>query len=193
MVLWFGVCCQGKQVGPCLGDEFSVYWMEDADKGEEETETLDEQFHRLVSGVTKSHVSIYGDQSFMNDVIGEYIGYPKKTAVEHQMSFETWDSRDNEMLFRLFMADHTTGKEQKKWRAAYEEEVANRKAIDKYFASLTTEPRMYQDVSGVKNVNCYKSAIEQFTSTMGYSDYALKYFKVFANICNANPKAFSGY
>ena len=184
---------KGKQVGPCLGDEFSVYWMEDADKGEEETETLDEQFHRLVKGVTKSHVSIYGDQSFMNDVIGEYIGYPKKTAVEHQMSFETWDSRDNEMLFRLFMADHTTGKEQKKWRAAYEEEVANRKAIDKYFASLTTEPRMYQDVSGVKNVNCYKSAIEQFTSTMGYSDYALKYFKVFANICNANPKAFSGY
>ena len=65
---------KGKQVGPCLGDEFSVYWMEDADKGEEETETLDEQFHRLVSGVTKSHVSIYGDQSFMNDVIGEYIG-----------------------------------------------------------------------------------------------------------------------
>ena len=183
----------GKALGTCLGDEFSVYWMEDADKGEQKTETLEEQFNRLVKGVTKSHVMRYGDKSFANDVIGEFIGYPEGKKVEHQMSYETWDSRDNEMLFRLYKAQHTTGKEQKMWQAAYEEEVANRKAIDAYFASLTTEPRMYQPASNVKNVNCYKKAIDQFTGAMGRSDYALKYFNVLANICNENPTAFNGY
>ena len=63
--------------------------------------------------MTKSHVMRYGDKSFANDVIGEYIGYPAGKEVEHQMSYETWDSRDNEMLFRLYKAQHTTGKEQK--------------------------------------------------------------------------------
>lgn len=143
--------------------------------------------------MTKSHVMRYGDKSFANDVIGEYIGYPAGKEVEHQMSYETWDSRDNEMLFRLYKAQHTTGKEQKMWQAAYEEEVANRKAIDAYFASLTSEPRMYQPASNVKNVNCYKKAIDQFTGAMGRSDYALKYFNVLANICNENPTAFNGY
>ena len=184
---------KGKDIGSCLGDEFSVFWMEDTDKGEQKTETLEEQFNRLVKGVTKSHVMRYGDKSFANDVIGEFIGYPEGKKVEHQMSYETWDSRDNEMLFRLYKAQHTTGKEQKMWQAAYEEEVANRKAIDAYFASLTTEPRMYQPASNVKNVNCYKKAIDQFTGAMGRSDYALKYFNVLANICNENPTAFNGY
>lgn len=52
---------------------------------------------------------------------------------------------------------------------------------------------MYQPASNVKNVNCYKKAIDQFTGAMGRSDYALKYFNVLANICNENPTAFNGY
>lgn len=181
----------GKKLGTCLGDEFSVFWMEDADKGEQKTETLDEQFNRLVPGVTKSHVMRYGDKSFVNDVIGEFIGYPaEQKKVEHQMSFVQWDSRDNELLFRRYMAD-TTG--EKKWKKAYEEEVAHRKAVDAYFAALTTDPRYFQRASNVKNVHCYKNALEQFRATMGKSDYAIKYYDVFANMCAENPKAFAGY
>ena len=185
---------KGKSLGTCLGDEFSVYWMEDADKGEQKTETLEEQFKRLVKGVTKSHVMRYGDVSFKEDVIGEFIGYPKSgNAVPYQHSFEQWDSRDNEMLFRLYMAQHTTGKEQKKWQKLYEEEVASRKAIDRYFNALAKEAKYYQMPEPVENTECYARAIKQFEDIMGRSDYSLKYFNVFANMCNENPLAFSGY
>lgn len=183
---------KGQSLGTCLGDEFSISWMEDADKGMQKTETLEDQFNYLVKQVTKSHVSIYGDKSFMNDPIGEYIGYPeaKGTFTEPQYSFVQWDSRDNELLFRRYMADSTTGAEQKKWQAAVKEELAARAEIDAYFAALTKEPKFYQRASTVKNVNCYKKAIDQFTAIMGKSDYALKYFDVFANMCNEDGHAF---
>ena len=184
---------KGKNLVTCLGDEFSVYWMEDADKGEQKTETLEEQFNRLVKGVTKSHVMRYGDVSFKDDVIGEFIGYPKSgRSVPYQHSFEHWDSRDNLMLYRLYKAQHTTGKEQKKWQKLYEEEVANRQAIDKYFDALAKEAKYYQMPEPVKSTECYARAIKQFEDIMGRSDYALKYFHVFINLCNENPLVFSG-
>ena len=185
---------KGKSLGTCLGDEFSVYWMEDADKGEQKTETLEEQFNRLVKGVTKSHVMRYGDVSFKEDVIGKFIGYPTGLkSVEYQHSFEHWDSRDNEMLFRLYMSEHTTGKEQKMWHDLYLEEVANRQAIDKYFNALAKDVKYYQEPEPIKSTKCYASAIKQFEDIMGKSDYSLKYFNVFVNICNENPLAFDGY
>ena len=185
---------KGKDLYTCLGDEFSVYWMEDADKGEQKTETLEEQFNRLVKGVTKSHVMRYGDVSFKEDVIGEFIGYPKSGKnVPYQHSFEHWDSRDNEMLYRLYRAQHTTGKEQKKWQKLYEEEVANRQAIDRYFNALAKDAKYYQMPEPVKSTECYARAIQQFEDIMGKSDYSLKYFNVFANMCNENPLAFGGY
>jgi hypothetical protein len=46
----------GKAMGVCLGDEFSVRWMEDTDKGDEATETLGAQYKTVKAAVTKSHV-----------------------------------------------------------------------------------------------------------------------------------------
>ncbi len=183
---------RGKKLGTCLGDQFTVYWTEDAEKGEQKTETLEEQFKRLVKGVTKSHVMRYGDVSFKDDVIGEFIGYPSnRNTVPYQHSYVQWDSRDNEMLFRLYMAQHTTGKEQKKWQQLYEEEVASRQAIDRYFYALAKDAEYYQMPEPVKNTECYARAIKQFEASLGRSDYALKYFNVFVKICNENPLAFS--
>ena len=165
---------KGKSINSCLGDEFSISWMERVDSIDRK-ENLEDQFNYLVKQVTKSHVSRYGDTSFKNDAIGEFIGYPttKGTYVEPRYSFSQWDSRDNELLFRRYMAEHSTGSEQKKWEAAVKEELFNREQIDRYFSALTKEPRFYQRASGVKNVNCYKKAIDQFTAIMGRSRYAL--------------------
>lgn len=84
---------------------------------------------------------------------------------------------------RRTMAEHTTGAEQEKWVAAVKEELFHREQVDRYFASITKEPRFYQCTTGVKNFHCYKKAIDQFTSMMGMSD-------VFANMCNENGHAF---
>ena len=155
-------------------------------------ENLEDQFNYLVKQVTKSHVSRYGDTSFKNDSIGEFIGFASSdhTPVEPQYSFKHWDSRDNKLLFLRYKADHSSGVDKEKWESAVKEELFNREQIDRYFASITKNPRYYQQSEGVKNVNCYKKAIDQFTAIMGKSDYALKYFDVFANMCNEDGHSF---
>ena len=101
-----------------------------------------------------------------------------------------WNSRDNKLMFIRAMIDHTTDEEQMKWKAAEQEEMKQRSAIEKYFASLTKKPRYYLVMDTVDDFACYKRAINQFVEQFGMSDYALKYYQVFANLCNENSDAF---
>ena len=182
---------KGKNIGSCLGDEFSISWMEDADKGMAKTETLEDQFNYLVKQVSMSHVMRYGDVSFANDPIGEFIGYPEEQKRIGTIQPTTmWDSRDNEMLFYRHMMKTTTGAEQKKWTALYEKEMEHREQIDRYFHAIAKSGRFFKTAGPVKNFNCYKAGIEQFEKTMGKSDYGMKYFDVIANMCAENPHAF---
>ena len=184
---------KGKDIGSCLGDEFSVFWMEDTDKGEQKTETLEEQWNRIHAGVTKSHASRYGDKSFSADLIGEYVGYPAKKTYE-QVSEEAWDSRDNKFLYLRHKYLTTTGEEKKKYEALYNEELSLRQQYDRYFNSIAKEDRLYSTQTGpVKNFNCYKQGIEQMETIFGRHDDQFKYYNVIANMCNENPLAFSKY
>ena len=52
---------RGKSLRTCLGDLFSVNWMENADAYEPDSETLDGQFDIVKKLTTKSHVLRFGD------------------------------------------------------------------------------------------------------------------------------------
>lgn len=54
---------QGKNIGSCLGDLFSVTWMEDTDASSA-TETLATQFQNILQRVNKSHPQQFGDLSW---------------------------------------------------------------------------------------------------------------------------------
>jgi len=55
----------GVEINSCLGDLFSVNWMEDADKNDPAKETLDTQFKRVLNETAQSHVMRYGDLDFI--------------------------------------------------------------------------------------------------------------------------------
>lgn len=63
---------QGKHINSCLGDLFSVNFMEDIDKGNVD-QTLSSQFEVVKKLTTKSHVMQWGDLSFQSDSIGDYV------------------------------------------------------------------------------------------------------------------------
>ena len=50
----------GKSVGSCLGDLFSVNWMEDTDKSVLHRETLQDQYNTVKKETSKSHVLQFG-------------------------------------------------------------------------------------------------------------------------------------
>jgi legumain len=64
---------QGKHVGSCLGDLFSVNFIEDLDKGTYNDETLNDHFILIKRLTSLSHVMQWGDLSFQSDRVGEYV------------------------------------------------------------------------------------------------------------------------
>ena len=53
----------GKSIGACLGDLYSVNWMEDSDASLTGGETLSAQFERVKKLTNKSHVTEFGDMT----------------------------------------------------------------------------------------------------------------------------------
>jgi len=64
----------GKDVGSCLGDLFSVNWMEDSDAKDITSETLADQFGVIKTLTDKSAVMQWGDLSFQTDKVSEFQG-----------------------------------------------------------------------------------------------------------------------
>jgi legumain len=64
----------GKEVGSCLGDLFSIAWMEDSDLADFTKESLRTQFASVKKTTTMSEVMQWGDLTFNDEVIGHFLG-----------------------------------------------------------------------------------------------------------------------
>jgi len=71
----------GKNVGSCLGDLFSVNWLEDSDANDLTKETLDSQFQAVKTLTAKSHVMQWGDVTYTSDEAGDFIGVNDESAI----------------------------------------------------------------------------------------------------------------
>ncbi|CAL9009495.1 unnamed protein product [Prunus brigantina] len=58
----------------CLGDLFSISWMEDCDKNDLHKETLEKQYERVRRRTNDSHVMQYGDMSHRKEFLLTYMG-----------------------------------------------------------------------------------------------------------------------
>jgi legumain len=73
----------GKHIGSCLGDLFSVNFVEDTEKGNYDN-TLEQQFKVIQQLTDKSHVLQWGDLSFQRDSIGSFLSSKK---LEERLKF----------------------------------------------------------------------------------------------------------
>jgi len=64
----------GKDIGSCLGDLFSVNWMEDSDAKDVTSESLADQFGVVKTKTDKSAVMQWGDLTFQTDKVSEFQG-----------------------------------------------------------------------------------------------------------------------
>jgi len=70
----------GKDIGSCLGDLFSVNWMEDSDATDITQETLDVQYNVIKTKTDKSKVMQWGDVTFTSDKVSEFQGDQKASV-----------------------------------------------------------------------------------------------------------------
>ena len=196
----------GKSVGSCLGDLFSVNWMEDSEASTMSTETLQQQFVNVKNLTTKSQVMQWGDLTFTTEPIADFESGSDATLkkvdklfsklknfgkkVVHHLSAEldksdfTVDSRDNELhfLYNQVLSNPSIVNQE-----ALQKEIAHRIKVDKRFEAIF--PDHMEAVRGSTvplptNFDCYRSLIDQYSEKCEImDDYSLKYMKAFVAEC----------
>ncbi|KAF8383644.1 hypothetical protein PRIPAC_72786 [Pristionchus pacificus] len=77
----WGTYCENDRGLPCLGDLFSVNWMEDSDVEDLTVETVGEQFKIVQKETNKSHVCHFGKMKTETDPLSWFQGAEK--SVKH--------------------------------------------------------------------------------------------------------------
>ncbi|KAK6782409.1 hypothetical protein RDI58_020205 [Solanum bulbocastanum] len=193
----------------CLGDLFSVSWLENSDLHDRRIETLEKQYQQirkrvLNNGTHGSHVMQYGDLHVNKDALSKYMGFNSPTHTCSTNNYPTntrhVNQRDVQLLY-LLSKFHDAPEGSTRKSEAYRklsEAISEREHVDKSVKHIG------QILFGVKNGpevlnivrpagqplvddwDCLKSFVKIFESHCGsLTRYGRKHVRGFANMCNA--------
>ena len=206
-----GDMVDGKDIGSCLGDEFSVRWMEDTDSANLKSETVGQQFTKIQTAVTKSHVQEYGVTSFDSEPIGDFEGNMGTVSVRASSAMEEGngvDSRQVEVHQAYYQVMRAkTAAARKEAEGELSAILSRRSEADAKFGEIALvatgdaakaqemlEGNDFASRAVTENsVACHKKALEETVKYCGaFNDYSLRYGRLFANLCHSvEPEAIS--
>jgi len=187
----------GVELKSCLGDLYSVNWMENADEVGKD-ETLKAQFDIVVKATSKSHVMAYGDMSFTSDPIGDFMGDSQNVNVTTSSTPKRKStdvmSRDIPMhlaYYNYLRSDPADFEERQRLADALVAEVSHRQKIDTLFYNLAknvgTEAKFFDSAKAPGECLCCDEVHEAIEEKCGgYSDYSIQYARVVVNLCEVS-------
>ncbi|VAH49976.1 unnamed protein product [Triticum turgidum subsp. durum] len=196
----------------CLGDLYSVSWMEDSETHNLKKETIKQQYEVVKARTAPlnessigSHVMEYGDKTFKGDMLFLYQGFdPAKLNIRNRPlptpSLKgAIKQRYADILFMWKKYEKLNVGSEEKLRALREvkETVLHRKHLDSsidFIGKLVFGFEKGSSVLGavrgsgqplVDDWDCLKIMVRVFESHCGsLTWYGIKYMRAFANICN---------
>lgn len=192
----------GKEMHSCLGDLYSVNWLEDSDKAaEQQKETLEQQFKLVQQETNKSHCMEFGDKTFSSDKIHDYQGgsnevvQPITPPVDEEAARQLKDISavpmpDIQLVQKFYAYLRASPRVRDAQAKALIEEIQQREAADQLFAKLAAE--VSGDTSGkvleahmpVTQHECQQEATDGVMGVCGrFSSYSLQYTKTIVNLC----------
>jgi len=191
----------GKNLNTCLGDLYSVNWMEDADLANT-TESLDDQFQKVKTETSKSHVMEYGELDFDSQKADSFWGKVAAPAIRYSKvdpSIKTAsavDSRDvglTTFYSQYLNSDPRDLKNRRRLAEKLVAEIQFRQWSDELFSKIAAKVMMSNNgmlsdaLYGHRkpvSFQCHKAAIKQYKSVCGeLTDYSLKHVRVLVNLC----------
>jgi len=199
----------GKKMNTCLGDLYSVNWMEDSDKASSmSSETLEQQFQVVRKETNKSHCLEFGDVAAMSSLpIHDFqaeesgvFGLRNSTGVVDEVSAETKlrsavDSRDIGLvsLFSRYLESGSGAQ-------ALIEEIQMREKAKSQFSQIAAlalgpeaSPEALQgmgELTSTQEWDCHHKATDAVEAACGrFNDYTLKFIATVANLCKAGASA----
>lgn len=217
----WGTYCPGESPSPppeydtCLGDLYSVAWMEDCDVHNLQTETIKQQYQlvkkRTANGNTDygSHVMQYGDLNLSTDELYIYLGTNPAndnfTFVDVDSNFlqqhsKPVNQRDADLLHFWHKFSKAPEGSTRKLEAQRQivEAMSHRMHVDssiRMVGQLMFGVEQGHEVLNnvrpagqplVDDWECLKSLVKTFERFCGsVSEYGMKHMRSFANMCNA--------
>ena len=200
---------KGKRMGVCLGDLFSIKWMENTDAVDETKVSLSEQFDHVKHATFKSHVQKFGNFSFTSSPLATFLGSePTPSASVASVSDRvgvpegtaTVDSRDATLHYlRWQLSDRErpeSGASDSDIEEARRELAAEEKSRERATRLFET---VWRRVSGFgtegmlerymppRRFDCHREVIS--SSNLAYTDFSLKYHRVVVNLCEMGFEA----
>ncbi|KAG6764954.1 hypothetical protein POTOM_028968 [Populus tomentosa] len=216
----YGIYCPGYYPAPppefltCLGDVFSISWMEDSDLHDMSQETLQQQYEvvRRRTGYDyedMSHVMQYGNMELSKELLSSYVGtnaandnYATNNNIEEYPSMipRVFDQREATLLHFWHKYQEAPDGSDKKVEAhrdllrlhshiRHVDRSLNHIASTLFGDENAANAMKHVRPSGqplVDDWDCLKGLVEAYEKQCGgLSWYGKKYTRVIANMCNA--------
>jgi len=202
----------GKRIGSCLGDLYSVNWMEDIDKFGT-GRTLQENFIQTQKLTTMSKVMAWGDVSFTNMTFANFIGGTEEATptqpdakllaedfsgaegytrdeLRAMSAVSTYDIPMHLAYYEYLRSDKTDMEAYHTLAQNLISEMNMRVQTDLLFLNLAKKvsseqwPQVFHSRSAEYQVECLAQAQRAFRSSCGeWSDYSRQYVRVLNNLC----------
>lgn len=206
----------GKAVGSCLGDEYSIQFLESVDRNGGLDQTLQQNYETVRAKTTKSHVMQYGDLSFASDKLSEFlsegksrVGCDTPTGIAEELAAlpapgvpgAAVDSRDIKLHFHFNAYTDKSASDADRAVAgkALIEEIQHRLVEDAKYQMIADRVigRANAQVLAIHTAptakpaascgRCCDVALEMVHAKCGgFSDYSLKYGRTLTNLCLLN-------
>ncbi|XP_049376184.1 vacuolar-processing enzyme-like [Solanum stenotomum] len=207
----FATYCAPKDYeDTCLGDLFSVSWLENSDLQDRRVETLKKQFRRirkrvLNNGTEGSHMMEYGDLHIHEDALSKYMGsnspqHTSSSTNNNPSNSRHVNQRDVQLLYLISKFQNAPEGSIRKSEAyrKLSEVISEREHVDKSVKHIGQILFGVNNCPEVLNIvrpagqplvddwDCLKSFVKIFESHCGsLTSYGKKHVRGFANMCNA--------
>ncbi|KAK3411213.1 hypothetical protein EUGRSUZ_J03187 [Eucalyptus grandis] len=167
--------------GTCLGDLYSIAWMEDSEANDLGKETLQEQYLKVKDRTNLSHVMQYGDTILSKAFVSTYMGRRSNnvsTIPLEELSTSNSQAvpqRDADLVFfqhQVQKAPKDTA-ESLEAQKRLDEQIAHRSHVDRSISQIVNH------LFGDFNVRIY----QQYCGRL--REYGMQYTRAMANMCNA--------
>jgi legumain len=197
----WGCYCENPQNLPCLGDLFSVNWIQDSDQEDLSSETLEDQFEIVKRLTNKSHVMHYGDLNIATEHVAEFQGHVKANKLRHVVGKKippnsVWPVRDIPILMLKKQLEQENDE-------AIQEELSlqirkiekKRQYLEKFMKHFVKQLIHDRNIRHnllnrhprkLTKLDCHNEVTHVFNKAcfdFNKNPYALKYVYVLANLC----------
>jgi legumain len=188
----------------CLGDLYSVAWMENADQADLNSESLEKQYQLVAQRTSQngsysqgSPVMQYGQLDFDTEACADFMGtkFARTDLALSPLSQSTVqgavEQRDASLVYYHTKYMTAQGADKAKALAMYNEQLDMRLRTDAVFSQIAQS--VGQDLESnmeksaiVEDWDCYKQTVEGYTEVCGpLGQYGMKYGRAIVNLCNS--------